>query len=168
MRPVKLSWTGNSVPLLHNRFSVSIHTVLIARMLPTVRRCWRMTDLCVLRIFPSFKPCQLPVDGTDCDLCGVDFGMDSQNDTTVISVNGFGEPFYVLRASLRQFRLPDHIRQVHRGCRCSQQGGVLRRQMVCTTMKMATHTICRTLEQQPHHVFFSFLRDSDICPGQYL
>jgi hypothetical protein len=93
--------------------------------------------------------------------------MDSQTDTTVISVNGFGEPFYVLRASLRQFQLADHIRQVHRGCRCSQ-GGVLRRQMVCTTMKMATHTTCRTLEQQPHHVFFSFRRDSDICPGQYL
>ena len=43
---------------------------------------------------PIIQACNKPVDGTYCDLCGVDFGMDIQNDTgTVISLDGFGDAF---------------------------------------------------------------------------
>ena len=41
---------------------------------------------------PIIQACRKPVDGTYCNLCGVDFGMDTQNDTeTVISLDGFGD-----------------------------------------------------------------------------
>ena len=41
---------------------------------------------------PMMQACHKPVDGTRCNLCGVDFGMDLENNAgTVISLDGFGD-----------------------------------------------------------------------------